>query len=103
MSKPPTMDKEQLTLLHEIHAMVREHKVELIHVKEQTTKTNGRVNKHDTEVDDLKAFQVRTLAIYGLVNKHDTEIDDLKAFQVRTLAIWGVIISIVVFLANKFI
>ena len=73
------MNQEQTTLLHEIHAMVREHRVELSHVKEQTTKTNGRVNKHDDDISNLKTFQTKTMLV------------------------WGGIISVVVFLANKFI
>ena len=73
------MNQEQTTLLHEIHAMVREHRIELSHVKEQTTKTNGRVNKHDDDIDKLKTFQTKAMLI------------------------WGGAISAVVFMANKFI
>ena len=73
------MNKEQTTLLHEIHAMVREQRVDLAHVKEQTTKTNGRVNKHDAEIDMLKTFQTKAMLV------------------------WGVALTIVVFVANKFI
>ena len=73
------MNQEQTTLLHEIHAMVREHRIELSHVKEQTTRTNGRVNKHDDDIDNLKTFQTKAMLI------------------------WGGAISAVVFIANKFI
>ena len=73
------MNQEQTTLLHEIHAMVREHRIELSHVKEQTTKTNGRVNKHDDDINKLKTFQTKAMLI------------------------WGGAISAVVFMANKFI
>ena len=73
------MNQEQTTLLHEIHAMVREQRVDLAHVKEQTMKTNGRVNKHDAEIDMLKTFQTKAMLV------------------------WGVALTIVVFAANKFI
>ena len=73
------MNQEQTTLLHEIHAMVREHRVELSHVKEQTTNTTGRVNKHDDDISNLKTFQTKAMLI------------------------WGGAISVVVFMANKFI
>ena len=73
------MNPEQTTLLHEIHAMVREHRIELSHVKEQTIKTNGRVTKHDDEIDNLKTFQTKAMLV------------------------WGVALTIIVFAANKFI
>ena len=73
------MNQEQTTLLHEIHAMVREQRVDLAHVKEQTTKTNGRVNRHDDDINKLKTFQTKTMLV------------------------WVGVISVVVFLANKFV
>ena len=73
------MNQEQTTLLHEIHAMVREQRVDLAHVKEQTTKTNGRVTKHDNDIDSLKTFQTKAMLV------------------------WGGVITVVVFVANKFI
>jgi len=73
------MNQEQTTLLHEIHAMVREQRIDLAHVKEQTTKTNGRVNKHDNDINKLKTFQTKAMLI------------------------WGGAISVVILIANKFI
>lgn len=55
-----------MTLLHEIHAMVREQRVEIGHIKEQTTKTNGRVNKAEDQLDTLSSFQTKVMTVWGI-------------------------------------
>jgi len=66
-------------LLHEIHAMVREQKVEIAHIKVQTTKHNGRMSKVEGRVDNLDIFKTRAMVI------------------------WGGVIAVVTYVANKVI
>lgn len=60
------MANQDSQLLHEIHAMVREQRVELSYIKEQTTKTNGRVNKLEEKTDELTNFQTRVITLWSV-------------------------------------
>lgn len=51
----------------EIMLMFDKIKTELEHIKEQTTRTNGRLVKAEDKIEGLGTFQTRVLTIWGVL------------------------------------
>ncbi len=51
----------------EIILMFEQIKYELNHIKEQTTKTNGRVLTAEEKLDRLSTFQTKVMTVWGLL------------------------------------
>ncbi len=51
----------------EIVLMFEQIKAELAHIKEQTTKTNGRLLKAEGKLENLGTFQTRVMTAWGLI------------------------------------
>lgn len=51
----------------EIMLMFDTIKHELAHIKEQTTKTNGRLIKAEEKIEGLGTFQTRVLTVWGVI------------------------------------
>ena len=51
----------------EIVLMFEQIKNELAHIKEQTTKTNGRLLKAEDKIEGFHSFQIKVTAVYGVV------------------------------------
>jgi DNA anti-recombination protein RmuC len=50
----------------EIILMFEQIKSELSHIKDQTTKTNGRLLKAEDKVEKLGSFQTKVMTVWGI-------------------------------------
>lgn len=58
---------EQEFTNREILLMFEQIKSELHHIKEQTTRTNGRLLKAEDKLEGLSSFQTKVLTVWGVV------------------------------------
>lgn len=49
----------------EIVLMFEQIKNELAHIKEQTTRTNGRLLKAEDKLENLSSFQTKVMVVWG--------------------------------------
>lgn len=59
--------KDQNFSNREIVLMFEQIKLELDHIKEQTTKTNGRLLKAEDKIEGLNGFQIKAMTLYSIV------------------------------------
>lgn len=59
MSEPDFTNREIVLMFEQI-------KSELHHIKEQTTKTNGRLLKAEDKLEGLGSFQTKVMTVWGI-------------------------------------